>query len=89
MENIELKAKEINDSDAVKNFKSRAMEVTSPYIERGNQFYSETREKAEPVIKGAWQKTVEFSTTSYEAAKPKIEQAYEAARPTIEQVHMP
>ena len=86
VENIEQKAKEINDSDAVKNFKSRAVEVTNPYIERGSQLYSETREKAEPVIRSAWQKTVEFGTTSYEVAKPKIEQAYEAARPTIEQV---
>ena len=70
----------------MKNFKTRAAEVSGPYIERGSQWCNETREKAEPVVRDVWQRTVEFSTSSYEAAKPRLEQAYAAARPTIEQV---
>jgi hypothetical protein len=54
-------------------YMNKASEVAAPYIEKGVQFYGETRGKAEPIMKNIWDTTVEVGSNSYEAAKPTVE----------------
>lgn len=83
---IEAKANEINESEAVKNFKARATEVATPYIEKGAQTWEATKEKATPIVKEVYDRAVEVSSTAIDAAKPTVEKIGENVTAVVQKV---